>query len=140
MKNKKTTKKTATNAVHKITHNVEKIKSIPQTKNQNQYSKKYYFKRYKKKEQGAKHPKLITNTIVENGIRKHVFMGFTESEYSGHHKNIGINNPKTNDTRPAFLRKEQRKDKITNFEDLNNYQLHIEDELKVDSYLNKKKK
>ena len=36
--------------------------------------------------------------------------------------------------------KEQRKDKITNFEDLNNYQLHIEDELKVDSYLNKKKK
>ena len=35
MKKKKTTKKTAINAVHKITHNVEKIKSIPHKKIRN---------------------------------------------------------------------------------------------------------
>lgn len=124
--------------------NVEKIRSTPCKKKQAtkkpEYSTKYFFKRYKKKEQGVKHPKLITATIVENGTRKHIFMGFTESETTGHHKNIEITNPKTNDKRPAFLRAEQRKDKVTNFEPLKNYKLHKKDEFKVDLYLHKKKK
>lgn len=130
--------------------NVEKIKSIQKKKQATKkpaYSTKYFFKRYKKFEKGKRHPKLITATIVENGAKKHVFMGLTESSLAGHHKNIEISNPeitnskqKTNKRNSSFLRKEQRVDYVSNFEPLNNYFLHKKDEFKVDLYLHKKKK
>ncbi len=124
--------------------NIEKIRSIQKKKQASkkpEYSTKYFFKRYKKKEQGVKHPKLIINTIIENGTKKHIFMGFTESPTKGkkRRKNIQITNPKPKDARNAYLRKELRKDKTVNFEPLSNYHLHKEDEIKVDEFLNKKR-
>ena len=125
--------------------NIEKVRDIkPKKRKQYEYSTKYIFKRYKFKERGERHPKLITDTITQNGVEKHVFMGLTESEYSGHHKNIEIKNPNTNNSNKkqvrSYLRKEQRIDNINNFSEIKNYYLHKEDEAKVDDYVNKKKK
>ena len=74
-------------------------------------------------------------------------MGLTESAKSGKHSNIPLNNnPKTDkitkkrDTRPAYIRKELRKDKKNNFSNvLTNYNLTKTDKEKIDNFLNKKR-
>lgn len=102
----------------------------------------FKFRRYKKPEgkigAKAKHPKLI----VEEIDNEYSFMGLTKSEKSGHHKNIALEkNPKKGDKRKAYLRKELRHDKTSNFGDiLENYNLSEVDKEKVIEYIKKIKK
>ena len=100
---------------------------------------KYVFRRYYIIENGERHPKLIVGENKEN--ETYDFMGFTEHKYNGHHSNIELKqNPKQGDVRPAYIRKELRKDKTSNFGGvLKDYNLSLEDEKKVDDFLNKKK-
>ena len=50
-----------------------------------------------------KHPKLI----LEKENDTYHYMGMTESDKRGHHKNIELTkNPKHGDTRPAYIRRE----------------------------------
>lgn len=103
--------------------------------------KLFEFRRYKKVEGGknnkARHPKLI----VEKKKDELGFMGLTEAEKSGHHKNIELTkNPKKGDSRPAYVRKEVRYDSRENFSEvLKNYNLTKEDKKTIIEYLEKRK-
>ncbi len=105
-------------------------------------SELFKFRRYKKLEGGkkkkAKHPKLI----VEQDKSTVGFMGLTESEKRGHHKNIELeDNPKTGETGKAYIRKEVRYADLGEFgEILKNYNLSERDKKKIIEYLKKLKK
>ena len=99
------------------------------------------FRRYKKLEGGkkkARHPKLI----IEVTDDEYIFMGLTESEKKGRHKNIElIPNPKAGDTRRAFVRKELRVDSQKQFSEiLSQYELSEDSLNKIANYLENKNK
>ena len=102
----------------------------------------FKFRKYKKEEGNkhnrSKHPKLI----VEEDEKFFGFMGLTESRKSGHRANIPlIKNPKKNDKRPAYIRKELRRDVKENFEEiLNDYNLSNKDLNNILDFLEKYKK
>lgn len=101
----------------------------------------FKFRRYKKVEGGkgkkARHPKLI----VEQEANTVGFMGLTESDKRGHHKNIELDkNPEQGNTNKAYLRKEVRYADLGEFgEILQNYNLSESDKAKVIKYLEKLK-
>ena len=101
----------------------------------------FKFRRYKKVEGGkskkARHPKLIVEQ-EENTVG---FMGLTESEKRGHHKNIELDkNPEQGNTNKAYIRKEVRYADLGEFgEILQNYNLSESDKAKVIKYLEKLK-
>lgn len=119
-----------------------KAAKAKQTNKNESESSLFKFRRYKKLEGGknkkAKHPKLIVNETKS----EFEFMGLTEEEKSGHHKNILlVKNPKNGDTRKAYVRKEIRKDIRENFgEILANYNLSEKDKLSIIEYIEKRKK
>ena len=103
----------------------------------------FHFRRYKKIEGGskkkAKHPKLI----VDEDYEEFVFMGLTESEYRGHHKNIPLSkNPQKGRSDPAYIRDELRRDSKTAFGSrLPEYNLSRKDrEMIAEKLLQKRKK
>lgn len=102
----------------------------------------FKFRRYKRLEGGKnkkkKHPKLI----VEQEKNTVGFMGLTEESKSGHHKNIELKeNPKTGDSRKAYIRKELRHDTIDNFgEILDKYHLSETDKKEIIKFIEKRKK
>ena len=101
----------------------------------------YKFRRYKKIEGGkkkrARHPKLIVD-IKDN---EYGFMGLTESEKRGHHKNIKIKNPEKNKFGYSYIRNELRYDDKKHFSSpLKDYRLHNEDYEKINIAVNKHKK
>lgn len=101
-------------------------------------NKLFTFRRYKKKESGKRHPKLIVSDTGSN----FGFMGLTESERKGHHRNIPLSrNPKKNDKRPAYLRKEIRFDNKDNFSEiLDNYNLSVKDKKYIIEFVKTHKK
>ena len=114
---------------------------IPQYLIERKKSKLFTFQRYKKIEgsdtKRAKHPKLI----VDEEAEKYGYMGLTESEKQGNHKNIPLTkNPKKGDKRPAYLRQELRYDTKDSFVELENYHLAQEDKQTVLQWLAEKKK
>ncbi len=121
---------------------VTPAKTAKKTNKDESESSLFKFRRYKKLEGGknkkAKHPKLI----VKETKSEFEFMGLTEEEKSGHHKNIPlIKNPKKGDTRKAFVRKEIRKDIRENFgEILANYNLSEKDKLSIIEFIEERKK
>lgn len=86
----------------------------------------------------AKHPKLIVDDINN----KYGFMGLTESEKRGHHKNIPLKkNPQKGKKEKSYLRDELRYDDKKYFgEILSDYNLSDEDIQTVMKYLERKKK
>ena len=100
----------------------------------------FTFQRYKKKEGGtkkrAKHPKLI----VEEKGNIFGFMGLTESEKHGHHRNIPLSkNPKKGDTRKAYIHTDLRYGPSKDFEGpLEDYKLDSRDKLSILEWLKKK--
>ncbi len=102
-------------------------------------NKLFTFRRYKKKESGKRHPKLIVDEFQND----YGYMGLTESQKKGkHHYNIPLsNNPKKNDKRPAYLRKDVRYDKKDNFGAiLEDYNLSEKDKKYIIEYVKKHKK
>lgn len=116
-------------------------KKLPTYLQERKKSNLFTFQKYKKEEGGktkrAKHPKLI----VEEEGKVFGYMGLTESEKQGHHKNIPLSkNPKKGDTRPAYIRKELRYDTSDNFYGiLEDYNLTSKDKKAILAWLNKKK-
>ena len=100
----------------------------------------FTFRRYKKKEgkKQVRHPKLIVDDYDDS----FGYMGLTENNRNGHHRNIPLRqNPKKNDYRPAYLRKDIRYDKKTRFgQVLDNYKLSKLDKPYIIEYVNKHKK
>ncbi len=101
----------------------------------------FTFRRYKKKEGASqkRHPKLI----VHEGTGYYGFMGLTESKKRGtKHYNIPLSkNPKKNDKRPAYLRKQIDYDVKDNFGDiLRDYNLSSKDKRYVQDFVNKRLK
>ncbi len=80
--------------------------------------------------------------IVDDVGNDFGFMGLTEAQKKGHHRNIPLSqNPKKNDKRPAYLRKEVRYDNKNNFGAiLDNYNLSKKDKKYIIDYVNKHKK
>lgn len=112
-------------------------------KKKNKSSKSLFsFRKYKKIEGGktkkGKHPKLI----VDENKTEFGFMGLTESNKRGHHKNIELlKNPEKGNTKPAFIRKELRYDSKDNFSEiLESYHLTEKDKENILNYLKKLKK
>ncbi len=102
----------------------------------------FKFRRYKKEEGGkvkrAKHPKLIVDEKKDN----YGFMGLTESQKRGHHRNLELKkNPQKGKTKTAYLRDEVRYDNKQNFgKILEDYNLSNEDKKAVLQYLKRRKK
>ncbi|MCI8988956.1 MAG: hypothetical protein HFK05_04290 [Clostridia bacterium] len=102
----------------------------------------FKFRRYKKEEGGkvkrAKHPKLIVDEKKDN----YGFMGLTESQKRGHHRNLELKkNPQKGKTKTAYLRDEVRYDNKQNFgKILEDYNLSNEDKKAVLEYLKRRKK
>jgi hypothetical protein len=100
----------------------------------------FTFRRYKKKEgkKQVRHPKLI----VDDYSNSFGYMGLTENKKNGHHRNIPLKqNPKKDDNRAAYLRKDIRYDKKTRFgQILDSYKLSKEDKQYIIEYVNKHKK
>lgn len=117
-------------------------KKLPTYLQERKKSNLFTFQKYKKEEGGktkrAKHPKLI---VEEEEGKVFGYMGLTESEKQGHHKNIPLSkNPKKGDTRPAYIRKELRYDTSDNFYGiLEDYNLTSKDKKAILAWLNKKK-
>ena len=115
--------------------------SVPEYLKERKKSNLFTFRKYKKIEGGkkkrGKHPKLI---VEENGDI-FGFMGLTEAEKQGHHKNIPLSkNPKRGDTRPAYIRKEICYDNSDNFYGiLEDYNLTSKDKQAILEWLRKKK-
>lgn len=92
----------------------------------------FTFRKYKKIEGGktkkGKHPKLI----VDENENNFGFMGLTEAEKRGHHKNIKLSkNPQKGNCNNAFLRKELRYDSKDSFyKKLDDYNLSSQDKKK----------
>ena len=116
-------------------------KKIPTYLQERKRSNLFTFQKYNKAEGGkhkrAKHPKLI----VEEEGKMFGYMGLTESDKQGHHKNIPLSkNPKKGDKRPAYIRKELRYDTSDNFQGiLEDYKLTSKDKKEIRAWLNKKK-
>lgn len=111
------------------------------TKQSKKESSTFKFRRYKRKEgkeKTARHPKLI---VGENDD-EFEFMGLTEDSHCGHHSNIKLDkNPKKGDKRQAYIRKEIRRDKKSQFyEILDKYNLSDIDKQKIIEYIEKIKK
>ena len=100
----------------------------------------FEFRRYKKKEgkKQVRHPKLI----VDEDKTNYGYMGLTENKKNGHHSNIPLErNPKKNDSRPAYLRKDIRYDSKTRFgKILDDYNLSQKDKQYIIDYVEKHKK
>lgn len=102
----------------------------------------FTFRRYKKQEgkqsNKARHPKLI----VDKNNTEYGFMGLTSSPKRGYHSNIKLEkNPKKNDIRQAYIRKEIRYDSKNKFgQILNEYNLSNKDKKFIIDYVNKHKK
>jgi len=102
----------------------------------------FKFRRYKKEEGGkvkrAKHPKLIVDEKKDN----YGFMGLTESQKRGHHRNLELKkNPQKGKTETAYLRDEVRYDNKQNFgKILEDYNLSNEDKKAVLQFLKRRKK
>ena len=98
------------------------------------------FRRYKKKEgqKQLKHPKLI----VDASEKKYGYMGLTENRKNGHHSNIPLEkNPKHNDPRKAYLRKDIKYDDKQQFGHiLDNYKLSKKDKQYIIDFIEKHKK
>ena len=130
---KKTTKKPCEKTADKKT---KKCKS------QSTKTGLFKFRRYKKEEGGkvkrAKHPKLIVDEKKDN----YGFMGLTESQKRGHHRNLELKkNPQKGKTKTAYLRDEVRYDNKQNFgKILEDYNLSNEDKKAVLEYLKRRKK
>ena len=100
----------------------------------------FTFRKYKRTEGGkkkkAKHPKLI----VDKKGSQVGFMGLTESDKRGHHRNIQIKNPQKGKTGCSYIRNELRYDDSKYFgKPLPDYKLHDSDHDKIINAVNKHK-
>ncbi len=102
----------------------------------------FNFRRYKKVEGGKKKKARHVKLIVDKTENEFGFMGLTESSKTGHHNNLPLTkNPKRNDNRKAYLRKEVRYDVTENFEEvLKDYHLTKKDKQAIIDFIKKRKK
>ena len=133
MKNKKT-KKTATNAVHKITHNVEKIKKINSHKKKHKTLKKGF---YKNKKTG--HPSFVywhKDMLVHS-------IGFTHNKHDFADK-IKLNhniNPNDNSECFALTKIQEQKDSdYKNKKEYEDYIIHNDDKSIIKQIIESKKR
>ena len=105
----------------------KKKKSSPASKKTKEKFPHFRFLKYKEgpKNNKRKHPKLI----LEREDDKYHYMGMTESAKRGRHANIKLSrNPKRNDTRPAYIRREYLIRPTEDFEGVrNDYKLSYTD-------------